>query len=132
MKYRWGFKVARTLGTALVVGLLLGLAVMLLWNALIPDLFHGPTLSLVQALGLLLLSHILLRGPGRWGHWSGWRHEHWRKRFDEKLAAMTPEEREKFRAEWRGQWQGHWRGHWRGHCGWDQGATEEQKEQPST
>jgi hypothetical protein len=101
-----------------VAGLVLGLFVMLLWNALIPDLFHGPVVSLEQALGLLLLSHILFRGWGRWG--GGWRHERWRKRLDEKLASMTPEEREKARSEWRYG------------CGWHQKGTAEPEEQPGT
>jgi hypothetical protein len=101
MKYRWVSKGIKFIGFALVAAFVFGFLVMLLWNALIPDLFHGPVLNLAQALGLLLLSHILLRGGGRWGHWGGWRHERWRERMDEKLASMTPEEREKFKQEWR-------------------------------
>jgi hypothetical protein len=30
----------------------------------------------------------------------GWSHRHWRNRFEAKLAAMTPEEREKFKEEY--------------------------------
>jgi hypothetical protein len=82
-----------------------GFVVMGLWNALIPELFKGPVLSFWQAVGLLLLSHILLRG---WGS-GGWGHNRWRHRFEEKLAAMTPEERDKFKEEWRRR------------CGWDHG-----------
>jgi hypothetical protein len=39
---------------------------MILWNALIPTLFHGPVLSFWQTAGLFLLSKILLTGvaPG--------------------------------------------------------------------
>ena len=99
MKHHWGFRTVKFAGFALLAGLVLGLLVMLLWNALVPELFHGPTVSFVQALGLLVLSHILFRGPGRWG--GGWRHERWRKRMDGMMASMTPEEREKFREEWR-------------------------------
>ena len=44
-----------------------GLFVMLLWNALIPDLFNGPTLNYWQAVGVLLLSHLLLRGTPLYG-----------------------------------------------------------------
>jgi hypothetical protein len=29
-----------------------------------------------------------------------WAHHHWKHRFEEKLAAMTPEEREKFKEEY--------------------------------
>jgi hypothetical protein len=77
-----------------------GFGVMFLWNALIPELFHGPVLSFWQAVGLLVLSHVLLHGSGRWHRSSGWRHDRWRRKFEEKLASMTPEEREQFREEW--------------------------------
>jgi len=58
----------------------LGGAVMLLWNALIPDLFQGPALTYVQAIGLLLLSHLLLRRGLFYGS-HGWRHQHWRRKW---------------------------------------------------
>lgn len=79
----------------------LSVVTMLLWNALVPALFKGPTVSFGQAVGLLLLSHILLRGasPGRYGY--GWGRERWRRRFEERLRTMTPEERERFRERWR-------------------------------
>jgi hypothetical protein len=80
---------------------LLSLVTMLLWNALVPALFRGPSVTFIQAAGLLVLSHILFRGGGPWRHGGGWRHERWRQRLDEKMAAMSPEERERFRAEWR-------------------------------
>ena len=80
---------------------ILGVIVLGLWNALIPELFNGPVLSFWQAVGLLLLAHILLRGWGPWRYGHGWKHERWRRRFEEKLAAMTPEERAKVREEWR-------------------------------
>ena len=82
---------------ASVAVVVLPLATMLLWNALVPSLFKGPSVTFVQALGLLVLSHILLRG-GRCWHWGhGGRHERWRKRFEEKLESLSPEERERFR-----------------------------------
>jgi hypothetical protein len=80
--------------------LLLSLIVMLLWNALVPALFHGPSLTFLQALGLLVLSHILLRGWSPWRYGNGWRRDRWKRRFEEKLAGMTPEDRERFREEW--------------------------------
>jgi hypothetical protein len=79
----------------------LSLVTMLLWNALVPVLFEGPPVTFLQALGLLLLSQILFRGWGPWRHSRGWRHERWRRRWEEKLHAMTPEERERFREGWR-------------------------------
>ncbi|MBL7811715.1 MAG: hypothetical protein JNL57_05785 [Bacteroidetes bacterium] len=48
--------------------LLAGVAVWWLWNRLVPQLFHGPSLKIRHALGLLLLSRLLLAPvmPG-WG-----------------------------------------------------------------
>ena len=101
MKKIWIMKPVKLVAFISVMLVALGLIVMLLWNALVPTLFGGPVLSFWQAVGLLLLSHILLRGWGPWRHGNGWRRERWRHRFEEKLAAMTPEGREKFREEWR-------------------------------
>ncbi len=107
MRFWWGRRILAGIGIFIVATLVLSLVVMLLWNALVPDIFRGPELTYFQALGLLLLTHILLRGWGPWRHRTGWHRDRWRKRFEEKLAAMTPEDREKFREEWRHR------------CGWD-------------
>lgn len=101
MKSWWMLKVVKMLALVIVATVALGFFVMLLWNALIPEIFKGPQLSFWQAIGLLVLSHILLRGWGRWHYANGWRHDRWKKKFEEKLAAMTPEEREQFKEEWR-------------------------------
>jgi hypothetical protein len=78
----------------------LSLAVMLLWNSLVPELFRGPSLQYWQAFGLLLLSRILfggLRGRGGWhGHW---RQRMWRERWE----SMTPEERARLREQFQGR-----------------------------
>jgi hypothetical protein len=68
----------------------LGLAVMELWNLLMPALFAGSrTINFPHALELLVLCRLLFGGfRGR----GGWRvHRHW-----EKWCTMTPEEREQF------------------------------------
>ena len=78
-----------------VVGIgVLGLAVMMLWNWVIPAIFVGArSIDFIHALGLLVLSRILFGGFR--GH-GGWRERrHWRK-----WEAMTPEERERFQAAW--------------------------------
>jgi len=56
---------------------------MCLWNALIPELFHGPVLSFWQTAGLFILSKILLTGvaPGRSHGHSG---KEWRRKYNEK------------------------------------------------
>ena len=94
------FKVVRVLGFILLVvaGIFIcGSAVMLLWNALLPALFHFPLITFWQALGLLLLSKLLFGGfRGGFG-----RGGHWKNRMRQKWQNMTPEEREKFRNEWK-------------------------------
>jgi len=70
----------------------LGVLVMLLWNALLPELFNGPTLDYWQAVGVLLLSHILLRGTPFYGMRAR-RNARRRRRLRARLAEMTPEER---------------------------------------
>jgi hypothetical protein len=75
-----------------------GVAVMLLWNWLMPALFGWTEIGFLQAMGLLILSRILFGGFHRhWGGRMGWRH-----RMMERWSNMTPEEREKFRAGFRG------------------------------
>jgi len=97
-----------------------GWVVMSLWNWLLPSLFGFHTIAFWQALGLLLLTRILFGGFGMRG---GGRHhmrERLRQRFGERLAdrvgerwdAMTPEERDAFRARVRAR------------CGFDPGTGE--------
>jgi hypothetical protein len=80
---------------------------MLLWNNLITGILPiAKEINFLQALGVLLLGRILSGGifaPWRngncccgnsYGHkYKGW----WRKRYEEKLASMTPEEKEKLK-----------------------------------
>ena len=71
----------------------LGAFVMLLWNAVVPELFAGArSIDYLHALGLLVLCRILFGGFRGRGGWHG-RH-HWHGRW----SAMTAEEREQFRA----------------------------------
>lgn len=78
----------------------LSLAVMWLWNGLMPSLFSGvQTISYCEALGLLLLSRLLF-GHFPCGHRHGMhRHPH----------GLTPEEREAMKTHLRQRW-GHWCG----------------------
>jgi membrane protein implicated in regulation of membrane protease activity len=120
MNYRWPLRIGKFLAIAAVIILAISYIVMGLWNALIPDLFKGPVITYWQAVGLLLLSHFLLHGWGRWRYPNGWRHRHWRNRWEERLAAMTPEEREKYKEEWRRR------------CGWYPGEESEKDKQSKT
>ncbi len=85
-------RVAISLFWFLTLLAVLGVLVMLLWNALLPELFNAPTLSYWQAVGMLLLSHLLLRGTPFYGMRAR-RIARRRRCLDKRLAAMTSEER---------------------------------------
>ena len=75
-------------GLAWVV--IMALLVFGLWNALMPSLFGLHAVTLWQALGLFVLSRVLIGGFGGWGH-------RMRKaRFVRRWNDLTPEERERF------------------------------------
>lgn len=78
-----------------------GFIVMSLWNAILPAVLGVKAITFVQALGILVLSKILFGGFGRGGGPFGARRREWREQMKEKWGAMTPEEREKFKAEWK-------------------------------
>jgi hypothetical protein len=52
--------------------------VMLLWNALVPELFNGPVLGYWQTMGVFILAKILFSGIGGGGH-KGEKSSHVRK-----------------------------------------------------
>ena len=92
---------------------LFGWLVMVLWNELVPSVFHGPVIGYWQAFGLLVLCRILFGGLRGWrgshGHWRGHR---WRERWE----SLSPEERERLRARFAER------------CGRDAGSTPPGKE----
>ena len=77
----------------------LGAAVLLLWNELVPALFHGPTLAYGQAVGLLVLCRLLFGGLRARGWHGPWRQRMWRERWEQ----MTPEERARLRERYLGR-----------------------------
>jgi len=85
-------RMARPLLLAAGLFVLLGLLVMTLWNALLPELTGIKTIGFWQALGLLVLCRILFGGlgirPGMFGMA--------RRRMHERWMQMTPEQREEF------------------------------------
>src|SRR6056297_2895965 len=48
---------------AAALALLFGLILMLLWNWIMPEIFGLPKVTYWQAWGLVLLAHILFKGP---------------------------------------------------------------------
>jgi len=87
------FKVVKVIAIVLVAALVLGFVVMHLWNWLMPGIFRLPPITFWQAIGLLLLSKLLLGGF----HKHGPQRHGWKKHMEEKWERMTPEERERFR-----------------------------------
>jgi hypothetical protein len=67
------------------------LLVMLLWNAVMPDLLEVGSLNWLQAAGLLLLCRILFGGLGH-GIWGSVAF----KGMRDHVLAMSPEQREAF------------------------------------
>jgi hypothetical protein len=91
---RWVIRGMGIVLVTIIVVALLGVAVMLLWNALVPTLFRGPSLEYWQAVGLLILSRLLFGGlRGRGGRHGPWRGGMWRERWEQ----LTPEERARLR-----------------------------------
>jgi hypothetical protein len=86
-----GRKILKMLVLAAIAIPAIGFLVMSLWNALMPAIFGLPALGFWQALGLLVLSKILFGGF----HGGGHHHKH--RMMHERWAAMSEEEREKFR-----------------------------------
>ncbi len=69
------------------------LAVMLLWNWLMPVIFKLPSINYWQALGILVLSKILFTIPGRnHSHFPKERREFWKKIIEEKMQEQKPNE----------------------------------------
>jgi hypothetical protein len=80
---------------------LVSFAVMTLWNCLIPGIFGFSVITFWQAMGLFVLCKLLF-GFGRGGHkgcgpCGGGRAPWMRWKMKERLANMTPEEREEFK-----------------------------------
>jgi hypothetical protein len=75
----------------LVLAGVMGLVILVLWNALMPGIFGLPAIGFWQALGLFLLSRLLF---GRFGGWGRRLH---RARFVKGWNDLTPEERQRFR-----------------------------------
>jgi hypothetical protein len=94
MKAHWAVRVPFFVAIGVAAIAAFSALVMLLWNWLAPALFHLPSITLVQALGLLVLCRILF---GSFGGGGGMGRRHWRRRMHERFERMTPEERERFR-----------------------------------
>jgi hypothetical protein len=81
--------------------LLMGTAVMVLWNWLMPTLFNSPQIDFVQAIGLTVLTRILA-GGFRFGVGAGSK-EDWemKRQMWDKYKNMSPDERLRWKEDWR-------------------------------
>lgn len=82
---------------------LAGFAVMGLWNALMPVIFHLGIITFWQALGLFILCKLLF-GFGKGGPKGGFRGGPgpWMKyKMEERFKNMSPEERERFKEKFK-------------------------------
>ena len=101
MKRKWLFI------PALIAALIFfGAVVMGLWNAILPAVLGVKSISFLQALGILLLSKILFGGfAGRFcgnGKGAKW------QQMKENYMNMSPEEKEKWKAEWKSRCGSRW------------------------
>ena len=86
------------------VSLVFGVAVMLLWNWLLPPIFGLPSINYLQAVGLFVLARILFSGVGcgfadnghRRGRLLFGGYSHQDNPFREKWLNMSDEERKDF------------------------------------
>ena len=83
----------------IVAVLLISAVVMLLWNAILPELLNVHPIGYWQAVGLLILCKILFGGfgPRRHGGAPPSRRMHW----SDKWSGMTEEEKARFKEEWK-------------------------------
>ena len=92
---KWIFRGLGICALFVAAFILFGYATMYLWNWLMTDLFSLKPIDFHQAIGLVVPSKILLggmhmRNGGGWGQKRFWK---------AKWESMTPEERDKFKAE---------------------------------
>lgn len=108
-----------------VVGVLalISYIVMLLWNNLLPDIFHVTAITYWQAAGILILSKILFGFGGPKGRGGA----PWMRHKMERFKNMTPEEQEQFREQMRARC-----GKWGRHRGFDWDEPKTTQEAPKT
>lgn len=99
MKF-WAKKIIGFIVCFAAIAALLTYIVMSLWNHVLVAVLNVSLISFWQAAGILLLSKILFGGFHKSGGWGGGRAE-WKRKWQEKMRHMTPEERERIKEEWR-------------------------------
>ncbi len=100
MKRNRFLRVLKVVAIVAVAVTVSGYVTMLLWNWLMPAIFGLRAIKFLQAVGLVVLTKILLGGPRP--PWAG--KQLWKQHMEDRWARMTPEERERVRAGMRGRW----------------------------
>jgi hypothetical protein len=100
------------IGIAAILALV-SLVVMQLWNNLLPDILHVGTITYWQAMGIFILCKILFGFGHKGGGGAPWMRR--KQMMQERLATMTPEEREHFKQQMKNRcgWGGRGRNDWR-------------------
>jgi len=98
----------------MIVTLILGLVIMLLWNAIVPGLFDMPEISFWKAVGLFILARIFFGGIWRSGMLfpdeRRYRHGSYRESpLYKEWTNMTPEQRQEYMDRKREHFR-HWHG----------------------
>jgi len=106
MKKFWIKKGLMILFFGAIAVTLFGFIVMGLWNGILVQVVSVKVITFWQALGILLLSKILFGGFHGRGRWRG--SQAWKEKMKQRYDNMTPEEREKFKAEWKNRCGGRW------------------------
>jgi hypothetical protein len=68
---------------------------MLLWNAILPDVIGVNEISYWQAFGIFILSKILFGG------FKGGGRKHKEQKYKEKFMNLTDDQKETFKSEWK-------------------------------
>lgn len=79
----------------LLIGALAG-GVMILWNAILPDIFDVKRITYGQALGLFILCRILFGG-----FQFGGPHRPWKKHRRNRWSNLNQAEKDRLKEEWR-------------------------------
>jgi hypothetical protein len=124
---RFGFRKKLIFIPFLIAGILalVSYVVMLLWNNLLPDIFHITTITYWQAAGLLILCKILFGFGGPRGRGGA----PWMRHKMERFKNMSPEEQERFREQMRARC-GKWGRH-RGGFDWDEPKITQEAPKPT-
>ena len=76
-----------------------------LWNWLMPSIFGLRSITFAEAIGLCLMGKILFGGFHKHGHGGGYGGKRaWKRQMKARWAAMTHEERERFRSGMGSRW----------------------------